>query len=289
MNTNLKISAVTLAFGKAAVAGQLNLICAMSLEIAPLIASNPKFRMAQYARDVEQASGYTIAFKTLENAGAVARKFNNKFGAQIGTYGDVSEANVLLFADFIREQVAKTTYNLTVMELSAWCDGKKSAADQRAEKAAAMLKEQADRMAAADAAANAVQAQGDKAPAPAPTESAPAPVAESAPEVPAPAPAEGAPAPAPAPTESAPAPVAESAPAPVAESAPAPAPKRDIYAEMLALADMLTAEDMEKFAAAMLARAAEMRAAVAPKTAPKSKSKSKRGASMAEQLEAIAA
>ena len=250
MNTNLKISAVTLAFGKAAVAGQLNLICAMSLEIAPLIASNPKFRMAQYARDVEQASGYTIAFKTLENAGAVARKFNNKFGAQIGTYGDVSEANVLLFADFIREQVAKTTYNLTVMELSAWCDGKKSAADQRAEKAAAMLKEQADRMAAADAAANAVQAQGDKAPAPAPT---------------------------------------ESAPAPVAESAPAPAPKRDIYAEMLALADMLTAEDMEKFAAAMLARAAEMRAAVAPKTAPKSKSKSKRGASMAEQLEAIAA
>lgn len=130
------VSAITLQFGAAVAAGHLNLACSVAFETLPLIVANPKFRMAQYARDVELASGYMIAAKTVQNAGTLASKLQQKFGTKIAGYADgLTVANVLEFAAFIKEQITNTTYTATIPDLGAWCDGAPSAADKRAKAA----------------------------------------------------------------------------------------------------------------------------------------------------------
>lgn len=138
MKTENKISAVTLAFGAALNLSQLNFAVSIAFETLPLIAANPKFKMAAFARDMEEASGYTLCEKTIRNTASLSNKLQAKFGAKIGEYeGGLSNENVLHFADFFRSQLVGTDYTLTLADMSAFCESTISSAGKRAKAAEA--------------------------------------------------------------------------------------------------------------------------------------------------------
>ncbi len=166
MSTQIKaaVSALTLSFGAAATKGQLNFAVSIAFETLPLAAANPKFKFSQFARDVEEASGYSISAKTVANCATLANQFQVSYGKKIAEYvGGHRKDNVMDFAAFIAEQVKNTTYKLTLEDLIAFCKSTPSAADKRktaADAAAAVTAALAD--AAATAAAAELTAAADK-------------------------------------------------------------------------------------------------------------------------------
>lgn len=127
------VSAITLAFGNACTKGQLNFACAIALEVAEkVLAADSKFKFSAYARTVEHESNGSITEKTVKNVGVVAKAFILKFAAHIATLGK-DESDVLLFAKYVEEQVAPTTYKLTLDDLAAFCAGQPSLADKKAQ------------------------------------------------------------------------------------------------------------------------------------------------------------
>lgn len=138
------VSAITLAFGAAATLSQLQFGVSIAFETLPML-ENKKFKMSQFARDVEAASGYTICARSVANVGSLAARLQEKFGTKIAAYdGGHTVENVNAFCDFIRAELQATTYTLAIGDLVAFCKGEASAADKRA-------KEQANKDAIAQA------------------------------------------------------------------------------------------------------------------------------------------
>jgi hypothetical protein len=132
MSIKAAVSALTLSFGNAATKGQLNFAASIAFETLPMIAANPKFKFSVFAREVEEASGYTISARTVANCATLANQLQLSYGAKIGSYaGGHRKDNVLDFAAFIAEQVKNTTYTLTLEDLIAFCKSTPSAADKR--------------------------------------------------------------------------------------------------------------------------------------------------------------
>lgn len=125
------VSAITLAFGAAATKGQLNFACAVAIEVADkFLADNSKFKFSEYARTVEHESQGNITERTVKNVGVTAKALILKYSAHIATLGK-DEADVLMFAKYVEEQVAPTTYKLTLDDLNAFCAGTPSLADKK--------------------------------------------------------------------------------------------------------------------------------------------------------------
>lgn len=154
------VSALTLAFGAAVEVSQLNFAVSIAFEtLAAVVAPKSKFKMSEFAREVEKASGFSLNWRTVANIGSVSKHLQDKFGPKIGSYteGHTQEA-VLAFSDFLRAELSKTTYTLTLDDIAAFCKGEKSRADKRKEAEelrreteAALAKAEADRQIAAAA------------------------------------------------------------------------------------------------------------------------------------------
>jgi hypothetical protein len=144
METKATVSAITLAFGASVTVGQLNFASSIAfetLERAVKPKDGKKFKMAQFAREVEEASGYSISAKTVQNAGTLAYQFQMKFGEKLASYeGGHTQDNVLAFAEFIKDQIKATTYTAKIDDLIAFCKGEQSHADKRAAEQAALDK-----------------------------------------------------------------------------------------------------------------------------------------------------
>lgn len=156
---NAIVSAITLAYGAGATRSQLMFAASIAFETLPMMAANPKFKMSAFARMVEEASNFSIDARSVANAGVLANQFHLKYGARIGAATDgLTEANIVDFCNFIQDQVANTTYRLTLADLVAFCKAEPSAQDKRvrAEEAA---KEAAAALADAKAAATLKQEQ----------------------------------------------------------------------------------------------------------------------------------
>jgi chromosome segregation ATPase len=110
----------------------------IAFETLPMIAANPKFKFAPFARQIEEASGFTISERTAKNASVTANQLQLKYAALIGSYENGhTEENVTAFVARISEEIKAAGFVLTLDDVNAFCKGEKSAAAKRAEAAAA--------------------------------------------------------------------------------------------------------------------------------------------------------
>lgn len=158
-NVKPVVSAITLAYGAAYNGAQMLFAVAMALETLPeVLAEKSKFTWSEYNANVEKASGYTLALKTIQNSATLARQLQAKFAKDMATYGEFSETSITGFADFLRETLKPTTYTLKRDDLILFCKGEPSQADakaaaERAKEEARQALENAKRQQQADAAA----------------------------------------------------------------------------------------------------------------------------------------
>lgn len=130
----MQVSKLTVSLGKIASRSQVAFAVSIAFETLPMMAANPKFKMAEFAREVEKQSDFQIAERTVRNAGTLATALQLKYAEKIGSYvaGHCLDA-VTDFTNVISEQAKAAGYVLTLEDVKAFCKGEKSAKALREE------------------------------------------------------------------------------------------------------------------------------------------------------------
>lgn len=130
------VSALTLAYGASVQNAQMAFAVSMTFDCLPSLVNDVKgFTFASYVDEVVERSGHGISKKTIQNNMTLTRALLDKHRVVLATYTK-DEAGVNAFMDWMRAQVASTTYTLKRDDLIAWCKGESSEADKRAKLAA---------------------------------------------------------------------------------------------------------------------------------------------------------